>query len=208
MLVEYETGYAIDKDVDTVVNSANGFLLLGTGGAGRIREVSRRLNPAEKVEYDALLGALPKDTGRWYTRVYQKNKWHRTYAQLSCLRILLNKKDNEFRRGSAVLDTGWTATDKRKQIHAVAMSYRLTAEGSVRKKATKDTIKEALRESLKIAESIESRSVALPLFCARPSYGVTPKESLAAILEVLREFEASSIEKVIVCFGKASPPTV
>ncbi|MCX5992504.1 MAG: hypothetical protein NTZ04_09350 [Chloroflexi bacterium] len=94
MLVEYETGYAIAKDVDTVINSANGFLLLGTAGAGKIREVSRRLNAAEKLEYDALIASLPKSTGRWYRHVYRTNKWHRTYAQLSCLRILSNKKDN------------------------------------------------------------------------------------------------------------------
>jgi O-acetyl-ADP-ribose deacetylase (regulator of RNase III) len=208
MLVEYETGYAIDKDVDTVINSANGFLLLGTAGAGRIREVSRRLNVAEKLEYDALIASLPKATGRWYRHVYRTNKWHRTYAQLSCLRILSNKKNNEFRRGRAVLDTGWATTDKRRLIHAVAMSYQLTTKGAKREKATKDTIKKALRESLKIADSIESRSIALPLFCARPSYGVTPGDSLAAILEVLKEFEGSSIAKVLVCFGKASPPTV
>ncbi|MCX5992505.1 MAG: hypothetical protein NTZ04_09355 [Chloroflexi bacterium] len=88
------------------------------------------------------------------------------------------------------------------------MSYELTGKWAKRKKATKDTIKEALRESLKIADSIESRSIALPLLCARPSYGVTPKESLAAILDVLKEFESSSIQKVIVCFGRANPPTV
>jgi O-acetyl-ADP-ribose deacetylase (regulator of RNase III) len=81
-------------------------------------------------------------------------------------------------------------------------------KGSRRTKATTDTIKKALRESLNIAESIECRSIALPLFCARPSYGVTPKESLSAISEILKEFESSSIQKVIVCFGKASPPRV
>ena len=208
MLVEYETGYAIAKDVDTVINSANGFLLLGTAGAGKIREVSRRLNAAEKLEYDALIASLPKSTGRWYRHVYRTNQWHRTYAQLSCLRILSNKKNNEFRRGRAVLDTGWTTTDKRRLIHAVAMSYKLTRKGAKRKKATNDTIKEALREALRIADSIGSRSIALPLFCSRPSYGVTPEESLAAILEVLKEFESSSIRNVVVCFGRANPPTV
>lgn len=92
MNIEYETGYPIDKDVGTVINSANGFLLLGSGGAGRIRHKSDRLSSSEKLEYQELLDALPKRIKRWYIHVYRKNQWHRTFAQLSCLTILQKKK--------------------------------------------------------------------------------------------------------------------
>lgn len=84
------------------------------------------------------------------------------------------------------------------------MSYRLTESGSKRKKATSDTIMNALRAALKIAESIDSESVALPLMCSRPSYGVKPEDSLSAIIKVLKEFEFSSIQKAIVCTNSKS----
>ena len=187
-----------------MINSANGFLLLGSGGAGRIRDKSDRLSPSEKLAYQELLDALPKRIKRWYIHVYRKNQWHRTYAQLSCLTILLKKKNNEYRRGTAVLDTNWSRTNKKRLIHAIAMSYRLTESGSKRKKATGDTIIKALRAALKIAESIDSKSIALPLLCSRPSYGVKPKESLSAIIKVLKEFEYSSIQKTIVCINSKS----
>lgn len=201
MIIEYETGYPIDKDVDTVINSANGFLLLGSGGAGRIRDKSDRLSSSEKLAYQELLDALPKRIKRWYIHVYHKNQWHRTYAQLSCLMILLKKKNNEYKRGTAVLNTNWSRTSEKKLIHAVAMSYRLTESGSKRKKATSDTIINALRAALEIAESIDSKSIALPLFCSRPSYGVKPEESLSAIIKVLKGFECSSIQKIIICIN-------
>lgn len=204
MLIEYETGYTIDKNVDTVINSANGFLLLGTGGAGRIRTISDRLSSAEKLEYQALLNTLPKRIRRWYRHVYQKNKWHRTYAQLSCLRILSNKRNKEYRRGTAVLDTSWSRIGDKRLIHAIAMSYRLTESGAKRKKATKDTIRKALREALVIAESAGSQRIALPLFCSRPSYGVTPEASLSSIIAVLEDFQDSSIQKVVICINSKS----
>lgn len=201
MLIEYEIGYPIDKDVDTVINSANGFLLLGTAGAGKIRTVSQRLSPVEKLEYQGLLNTLPKKIRHWYHHVYKKNKWHRTYAQLSCLRLLSNKNNNEFRRGTAVLDVNWSTTDNRKLIHAIAMSYRLSENEAKRKKATRETIKKAFREALVIAESINSQSIAVPLFCSRPSYGVKPEVSLATIIAVLKEFRCSPIQKIIICIN-------
>ncbi len=40
-------GFAIDQQVDVVVNSANGYLLLGSGSAGRIREVTPNFSLTE-----------------------------------------------------------------------------------------------------------------------------------------------------------------
>ena len=60
MEILYEKGFAIDKDVDIVINSANGFLLLGKSGAGQIRKKSKELDFIDKLRYRYLLTELPK----------------------------------------------------------------------------------------------------------------------------------------------------
>lgn len=198
--VRYAAGFAIDKKADTIINSANGFLLLGTSGAGRIRELSQNLNPKEKKGYARLLNMLPKRIRDDYVRVYAENGWIPTYAQLSSLRLLVRQRYKRFRRGEAVLDRGWSKRDKRNLIHAVCMSYRLSITHAHRLPATKYTISRAIRKAFSIASSIRSKSVAVPVCCARKSYGVTPAQSLNTILSVIKEFDGSSIEKVIICF--------
>lgn len=198
--IEYAAGFAIDKKVDTVVNSANGFLLLGTSGAGRIREISPKMNAKEKREYARLLNKLPRRIKNDYLRVYEEHGWTPTYAQLSCLRILTKHKYNKFRRGDAVLDKCWSKKDSRNLIHAVCMSYKLSITHSHRLPATPMTIKQAIRKAMNIAAKLKSKSVALPVCCARKSYGVSPRTSLKTILSVVKEFNGSSIEKVIICF--------
>ncbi|MBW2997485.1 hypothetical protein KY349_04060 [Candidatus Woesearchaeota archaeon] len=198
--IKYTTGFAIGKKVDTVINSANGFLLLGTSGAGRIRELSPGMTSKEKKEYKRLLDKLPRRIKNDYLRVYVEHGWTPTYAQLSGLRILTKHKYNKFRRGDAVLDKEWSKKDRRNLIHAVCMSYKLSIQTSHRLPATPNTIRRALRKALNIAAKLKSKSIALPVFCARKTYGVTPMTSLNTILSVIKEFNNSSIEKVIICF--------
>jgi O-acetyl-ADP-ribose deacetylase (regulator of RNase III) len=204
MNIEYQSGYPIDEDVDMVINYANGFLLLGSDGSGRIRDKSDRVSPSEKLAYQELLDALPDHIKRWYIHVYHKNQWYRTYARLSCLTILMKKRNNIYRRGTAVLDANCSRTNKKRLIHAIVMFYRFTESGSKRKKAISDTIIKTLRAALKIVKSIDSKSVALPLMCSRPSYGVKPEDSLFTIIKVLKEFEFSSIQKTIVYINSKS----
>jgi len=198
--VRYAAGFAIDKRADTIINSANGFLLLGTSGAGRIRESSPRLSMGQKREYFSLLDKLPERIRDDYIRVYEENGWTPTCAQLSSLRLLVRHRHKKFRRGEAVLDRGWSKHDKRNLIHAVCMSYKLSLTHAQRLPATKDTIRRAIRKAFSIAASLKSKSIAVPVCCARKSYGVTPAQSLNTVLSVVKEFEGSSIEKVIVCF--------
>lgn len=198
--VKYATGFAIDKKVDTVINSANGFLLLGTSGAGRIRELSPSMTSKENKEYKRLLNRLPRRIKNDYIRVYEEHGWTPTYSQLSGLRLLTRHKYKKFRRGDAVLDNDWSKRDRRNLIHAVCMSYKLSIRHSHRLPATPKTIERAIRKALTIAAGLKSKSVALPVCCARKTYGVSPKTSLNIILSVIKEFNNSSIEKVTICF--------
>ncbi|MBN1543832.1 hypothetical protein JW898_00040 [Candidatus Woesearchaeota archaeon] len=203
MDILYKRGFAVDQHVDAVINSANGFLLLGTSGAGRIRKKSQRLTSGEKREYAALLGKLPECMKNDYLRVYREQRWTPTYAQLGCLRILVSRKGEEIRRGDAVLQRVWSKTDRRPVIHAVGMSYKLCINGSRRLKATPSTLAGALRKALRLADSVGAKSIALPLMCARPTYGVGPKESLRIIRSVFRGFRAKNINKAVICFDNS-----
>ncbi|MFH1669459.1 MAG: macro domain-containing protein [Candidatus Woesearchaeota archaeon] len=198
MKVIYQTGYAIDKDVDAVVNSANGFLMLGTSGAGRIRELSKPLNTAEKKEYSMIFKRLPKKVQNFYSHLYGKYGWKLTRDQLSCVKTMVQRKGHAVKRGTAVLDRN--RVGKKNIIHAVAMSYHLYADSWTRTRATTQTIKNAVRSAMKIADLMGAKSVAIPVMAARKTYGVTPDQSLHALLSVLREFEDSSIKKVMICF--------
>lgn len=200
MKIIYKRGYAVNKRVDTVVNSANGFLLLGTTGAGEIRKKSQRLTPKEKKEYNTLLNRLPKRIRNDYIRVYKEQRWTPTYAQLDCLKLLVKKNKHEFMRGDAVLQENWSKKDSRPIIHAVSMSYRLRIHDASRLPATTATIRRAMAKAFKIADSIGSKSVALPVCCARKSYGMTPEKSFKLILSVLKSLKPRSIKKVIICF--------
>ncbi|MFC1741218.1 macro domain-containing protein [Nanoarchaeota archaeon] len=198
--IVYETGYAINKKVHVVVNSANGFLLLGTSGAGAIREKSQRLTQKEKAEYSRILSKLPARIRNDYVRVFKDQSWVPTYAQLGCLKLLLVKKGNEFKRGDAVLQESWSRKDDRKIVHAVSMSYKLGLHSSRRVPGTEANIRKAVERSLKIADSLGAQSVAMPVMAARPSYGMTPARSFRAISDTIKKYDSKNIQKVVVCF--------
>ena len=94
VVIEYKRGYAINKRAQAIINSANGFLLLGTSGAGAIRQKSQRLTKKEKAEFDRLLRSLPIKIRNDYRRVMKERRWPATYAQLGCLKLL--KERNSF----------------------------------------------------------------------------------------------------------------
>ncbi len=196
----YEKGYAINKRVGAVINSANGFLLLGTSGAGAIRKKSQQLNKKEKMKYAQLLNSLPKSIKNDYLRVFKEHGWIPTYAQLGCLRLLVEWKGCEVKRGDAVLQMDWSKKDSRPILHAVGMSYKLRINDSSRLKATDATIRNSVTKALKIVDFLEKRSVALPLMCVRPAYGVGPERSLKAIREAIRAARLKNVKKIILCF--------
>ncbi|MBN1385956.1 hypothetical protein JW968_03185 [Candidatus Woesearchaeota archaeon] len=196
MRILHQKGYAINKKADAIVNSANGLMLLGTSGAGKIREKSEKLKTPEKAAYNLLLRKLPKEIRHYYTMMYDKHNWEPRYAQMSSMRLLL-KNGGPFRRGTAILDKGWSKHDRRKLIHAIALTYD-PATGK-RKRASEATIRKAATEAIKIALSEKAKSIAIPVMDARKKYGVTPSRSLKATLSGLKKFGNEKI-KVIICF--------
>lgn len=198
--IVYKRGFAVAKRVSAVINSSNGFLLLGTSGAGAIRERSEYLTSKEKEEYEDILKSLPARIRNDYHRVFLERRWTPTYAQLCALRLLAAKKGNEFKLGEAVLQEVWSKKDSRPVIHAVCMSYALSLHASKRVPATAESIKSGIAEALKIADSIEAKSVALPVCCARESYGVGPEVSLKSILSAIKAAKLKNVKSVIVCF--------
>ncbi|MFH1637311.1 MAG: hypothetical protein ABIB71_02700 [Candidatus Woesearchaeota archaeon] len=193
-------GFAIDQDVEVAINSANGFLLLGTSGAGRIRELSNKLNENEIREYNELLDEIRPEIKNWYNRVYSKHSWQKTYAQLVCLRLLCSKKGtrmNEYRRGTAILQKEWKKGNKKKIIHAIAMSYDLLKNKSKRKKSSKYLLKKALISAFEIAKKNKIETISVPIMVARENYGLNPKNSEHIILNILNKYD---FQKVFLCY--------
>ncbi len=203
MKIRYEKGFAIEKDADTIINSANGYLLLGTGGAGRIREASGRLDERGKNEYYGIMERLPGEVRDWYGLVFRKRGYQLSHAQLSCLKLLLKNDGRGYEIGSAVLDEDWSGKDDRKLIHAVAMSYRIRPGGHERINATVESVRRALGNAFRAAGSAGSERIACPVMCARKGSGVSPEASLKAIEDVLEGF-GSSFGEAVICFDNES----
>jgi O-acetyl-ADP-ribose deacetylase (regulator of RNase III) len=201
MKIVYEKGYTADKNVDVIINSANGFLLLGTSGAGELRKKSGNLNLIKSLEYKRILDKLPEKVSRWYIRAYKKYGWQPSNCQLSCIKLLLNNHQ-VFEQGTAILDT--YKLGKKSIIHAIGMSYEIKDHGSERKKATVDTIRESLKNAFKIIKENNYKSVAVPLMCVRKEYGITPAQSFKITIDAIKMLEESSVNKVILCFDNAA----
>ena len=195
MKLERVAGFAVDQDVDLVVNSANGLLMLGSSGAGRIRDLSADLTLAEDAEYDSLLKRLGRDIRNFYLDNYSSHGWKRHHAQMGCLRLLL--KHGPYRPGTAVLQSGWSKKDSRPLVHAVAMSYDPRTEKRIH--GTVPFIRSSVRAALRIAERLGVKSLALPVMVARPEYGITPEESYKTIVSVLKQ-HGQFLKKAIICF--------
>ncbi|MFH1500355.1 MAG: hypothetical protein ABIE22_00215 [archaeon] len=198
MKVELVKGYSIDqKDVDCVINSANGHLFLRTSGAGRIREISETIGGEDRKEYNGLLAQLPEKTRNWYEGIFEKEGYEYTQAQLSCLRLLV-ENGRAFELGDAVLDTNWSKSDPRAIIHAVGMSYSLGKEKVHRKRASVDSVGIALGKSFYIAREQGYESVAVPIMCSRKGYGLTPEKSHEILSDLLIHVE-DSLNRVVIC---------
>ena len=196
MKIEYQTGFAIDKPVDAVVNSANGFLLLGKSGAGRIRDVADKLNIFNWVEYGCYLLSLPKKTRMWFVNAYKNHNWKLSKAQLSSMRLLLENNKQPFLLGSVVMDKD--KINGKTVIHAVGMSYDLD-KNKERIPATEDSVNECMKNVIKIISVLGVDSIAIPVMCARKGYGLSPEKSLKIIESSLKEISDSKL-KVTICF--------
>jgi O-acetyl-ADP-ribose deacetylase (regulator of RNase III) len=193
MQVIHESGYAIDKNVDVVINSANGWLIQDSSGAGKIRELSNPLNENEKALFEHLFEMLPKKVKAFYKEKQKKGDWKPRKANLSSLKLILNY--GELKLGDAVIDKEWSK-DKKIVIHAITMSY--DEKTGKRIQGTELSVQTAIESALRLALPEDAKSIALPIPCARQGYGLTPKKSLEAVLSALYIINETDI-KIIVC---------
>lgn len=195
--IEYIIGKVVEQKADVYINSANGYLLHRTGTARDFRKLSRGLNDKEKKEYDSLLGKLPEYVKDAYNKFFRKDESELTYFQLSSLRRLL-KSPGEFKIGSAVLHNNAYDKSFGDVIHVVSMTYDLRKKRRI--KVKKSSLKRCLEKAFLIALKKNYKVVALPLLGARKGYGLNPRKSFEVIMKVLKKFENTRINKVILCF--------
>jgi O-acetyl-ADP-ribose deacetylase (regulator of RNase III) len=199
MQIIKEKGFAADKEVDIVINSANGYLIPDSSGAGRIRELSDELTHEEKAEFDYYFSELPQKIKELYLEKQKNGGWESKKANLSCLRLLLQNQKS-FHPGQALCD--FDSLDK-PVIHAITMTY--DPETGDRIKGTVLSVMVAMESAIKMAIEKGATSVSLPIPCARAGYGISPKDSLTAVMSALRGFEDYDIDHstpfvVILCF--------
>ncbi|MFT4326854.1 MAG: hypothetical protein ACMXYK_05100 [Candidatus Woesearchaeota archaeon] len=196
MNIIHQKGYAIEKDVDVVINSANGWLIQDSSGAGAIRERSDMLNQKEKELFEVLFSKLPANARALYEKKRKDHGRENKLANLSSIIKIYNNNKSPFSPGDALLDDLWSKTDKRRVIHAITMSY--DAKLNERIHGTALSIQTSLEAAFRIVLSLDAKSVSLPIPCARPEYGLTPEESLQAIMKALEILKDTDIT-VIIC---------
>ena len=178
--IEVKQGSAIEEDVDAVVNSANNWLILGSGIAGEIRE-----NGGVRI-------------------------------QAECDRIIADN-GGPVDIGSAVSTSAGLLSDKNTNlkyiIHAVGMGYKTKEDNGLQDRilATPETVFEAVKNALKVAEEMNIRTIAFPLMCSRQGYNTLdikegPSIMLKTMLRAINSYRtvSDSITKITICTGTLS----
>ena len=200
-IVTIVNGFAIDQDVDAALNSANNGLLLGSGGSKRIREKTGYLEDesSEVKEFCDLcstLGTLGAACLKWLKDQQDKP----TRVQLECLRILNQNKGNPLGVGTAVLTSSGNLVRPKQIIHAIAMGYTWASKDGHsrgdRIEATEKSLNDSLQSAIAIVREIGVSSLALPLMCARPGYGIGPETTYEISIGVIAE---SNLVEVLIC---------
>lgn len=166
--ISIHTGDPIAQDVDVIVNSANNWLVLGTGVAGEIRTQG---GPRIQEECDRLIeknGNQPFAIGSavWTSSGY--------LASVGGYR----------RQIIHAIGMGYTTRNDVGDPHERIL-------------ATAETVAAAVRSSLQLAEGAGTTSIAFPLMCAREGYSIYPGAaapyiSLATMLAALQHFTPTS----------------
>jgi hypothetical protein len=202
MILTFETGYAVSKDVEVVINSANGLLFADSAGAGAIREASGKLSLSDQTQFRKLFAKMPKVTQDFFERKRLSHKWDYKHVNLSCLGQFAENNFVTFPIGSCVVDELWSTVkgEKRLVVHAITLTYDpLTGKRFV---GTVSQIESALFSAIEAGLHLHKTSFALPVACARPAYGLGPEQAFALVCRVLSQFEDRAI-RVVMCFDNA-----
>jgi hypothetical protein len=195
MKIRFEQGYAIDKPVQAVINSANWWLCHDSSGAGAIRKVTRNLSQNETEVLLKLYEQMPKEGKFIFNDKMSKGNWDFNYASLASLYLLKNNNFKHFSLGDVVCDN--ESFDNKSIFHVITVGYVETKGKEKRILATKEDILVGFTKMLEIIKKTGITSIALPV--ARKEYGLTPEESYETLTQALETISDTNIE-VTICF--------
>jgi len=197
MKVLYETGYAVTKDVEVVINSANGLLFADSTGAGAIRDASEDLSETERFDFDQLFSKAPPELQNFFEKKREKHGWYYHHENLSCLKLLAHNNYETHEIGTAIFDPLWTLQKTKKVIHAITLTYNPKTEERI--VGTPEQIISAITQAIEIALDFGKKTIALPVPCARPAYGLGPEKSFEIVKKALAGFADEDLT-ITLCF--------
>jgi O-acetyl-ADP-ribose deacetylase (regulator of RNase III) len=187
--VNIKTGNITHQNVDLIVNSANNYMLMGSGTAEQIREaggylsiddqdyqnlVSKAKHPLDKVlEYIGTVRPIPSK------------------IQKECLEEIIERRNSKpLDLGEAFLTSSHDLAKiegRAKHIaHAITMGYQWEVQPNPPIiKATHETVRNSLIRSFNIANRLKCKKVAAPILCTRKG-GLSIEESSNAMMEALK----------------------
>jgi len=201
MIIKREKGYAVEKNTDVSINSANGLMHMDSSGAGIIREHSEKLSDDETIEFRELFRKLPVDIRNYWEERRKEHGWEYRKANLSALKLLLKQIEKEgrpFEIGEAVIDKEWSEFNPRIVIHAITMSYDPKTKERI--KGSVLSVQTAIESALRLALSLDAKSISIPIACARTGYGINPEDSEEAVESAIGILSDKNVEEVILCY--------
>jgi len=204
--IEISAGALTDQRVDLLVNSANTYLLLGTGTAEQVRDAGGYIpeGTSEFKEYWELVNEADGILKEVLDYIHSKRPIP-SIVQKECLDyIIRSNKSNELKFGDAVLTTSGNLASlpngAKHVVHAVTMAkdWKVLPDLPIIS-ATFDSVKNSLTKSFEIADSLGCRSIAIPVMCTRKG-GLSKEVSTKATIEALETLNTtdSEIRKVVI----------
>jgi O-acetyl-ADP-ribose deacetylase (regulator of RNase III) len=197
MKVSFEKGYAIEKPVQAVINSANWWLCHDSSGAGAIRKATRDLTKNETEVITRLYSQLSAEGKVVFEDKKTKGNWDFNYASLASLYLLKANKFQHYKLGDVICDE--ESFDDKKIFHIITVGHTIHKNKVVRVLASRHEILYGFVQMLKMIQRKGITSIALPVPVARKAYGLTPEESFEILTHALETISDTDIS-VTICF--------
>jgi O-acetyl-ADP-ribose deacetylase (regulator of RNase III) len=186
-----KTGNITDQRADAIVNSANTFLLMGSGTAGQIRDAGGNIAQGSG-EYEAYFALVAESRGilKEVLKHVHRQRPQPSIIQGECLRLVISSNASaEIPIGCAVATSSGNLYSNegtaKHIIHAIAMSYDWKVQPNPPIiAATDDSVRMSLTNSFEVANEIGCDSVAVPVMCTRKG-GLSREASVEATLRAL-----------------------
>ncbi|MFH0929148.1 MAG: macro domain-containing protein [Candidatus Aenigmatarchaeota archaeon] len=200
--LEIKRGNIAYQNVDSSINSSNGYCIHGSGTAKQFREVCGYL-PVGDTSYQSLVDKAKHPLDK--VLAYVNNVRPRpSVFQKECLEHIIDVRDSKpLELGDAlVTSSGDLAKVPKKAkyiINAIGMDYSWEKEPPAVIKATHNSVRDSLIKCFDIANRKKCKSVAMPIMCTSKG-GMSLEESLYASNEALQALDmtTSYVTKVVI----------